>query len=485
MKKSLGLAFIAVTVIFAACTKLKTTDVGTGLIPPIDGVTTKDTFFEVETVNAAQDTIRVSYSGDHVLGYVNNPLFGKTLAKVNVELKPTYFPYTFEKSKDSLFLDSVVLVLSYRATWGDTMQNLALNVYEVSQADRMKGDSVYLTTKDFATTGSSLTYSGGAVTIDTKRLTDSLHMGAEQATNQIRLRLTDALGNKLLKGYDSTTAYKSDSAFSTYFAGFQIAPQSTGNALMRVNLTDTNTKVALYYRVRKDATSFDTSVRYFRYNSTSFSGTSNTVLRDRSSGEIAAHFPRPDLTKDSLLYLQASPGVYAKIKIPGLGSMRNVIVHRAELLMEQVASDPVNDGYFTPPALFLCGYGDDSAHKYVMSPDINVSFTGSYYVVGNMAEYGAYPTKRVSPAGVTTAAYNFNVSRWVQGIVTRHVAVDSLALMAPYNQLVSVSKNASFFAYTSANPVNYPAIGQVRLGGGSHSKQKMKLRVIYSIIKGN
>ena len=73
---------------FSACTRISSTDIGGGLIPDIDGVTTKDTLLDVITDSFGEtDTARIYKQDLHVLGAItNDPLFGRTTAALNFEL---------------------------------------------------------------------------------------------------------------------------------------------------------------------------------------------------------------------------------------------------------------------------------------------------------------------------------------------------------------------------------------------------------------
>ena len=68
----------------SACTKIESTNIGSGLIPPIDGVNTLDTFLDVYTntfIDPLGDSAKVYKTDDHVIGIINNdPVFGKTTA---------------------------------------------------------------------------------------------------------------------------------------------------------------------------------------------------------------------------------------------------------------------------------------------------------------------------------------------------------------------------------------------------------------------
>jgi hypothetical protein len=138
----------------------------------------------------------------------------------------------------------------------------------------------------------------------------------------------------------------------------------SGNALIRVSLIDTNTKLALFYKYKNDgATASVAAVSYFRFVTGAgslTSGSANIIKRDRAGSEIAAHLNRA--VNDSLLYLQTSPGTYVKITIPRLSDFPNSIIHRAELITEQVPHNTVLDAVLGPPRyLLLAAY--DSIKK--------------------------------------------------------------------------------------------------------------------------
>jgi fructose-1,6-bisphosphatase len=78
----------------------------------------------------------------------------------------------------------------------------------------------------------------------------------------------------------------------------------------------------------------------------------------------------------------------------------------------------------------------------------------------------------VDPKGRTVSQYAMNITRYIQGILTRNNPNYPLKLHSPY--VVSYSSSvASFYL----NPL---CRGGVVLGGGSHPKQPMKLRLVYS-----
>jgi hypothetical protein len=486
MRKLLVCGF-AMMLIFTGCTRITTTDVGSGLIPPIDGIATLDTTFNVITTNYADlDTVRV-YKGDsHVVGVLNtDPLFGKSSASLFFEVGAPAYPFAMSGIKDSIIVDSAVLVLSYRGAFGDSMQPIKLNVYEINTLmDQFRDYPVNYPNI------SPITYNsiplGPTQTIDLRRIGDSVINRYEAANNQIRIKLSDKFARRMILAYDSTNEYKSDSIFRTYFNGFAVVPDPStpANAFLSINLGDTNTKLALYYSTAySSGTTRDTVVTYLRFNTTT-SGHANYIYQNRTGSELAKHLssiPKPD----SLIYIQTMPGTGAQIRVPGLQSISNRIIHRAELTMEQVPDDahPGVDNIMTPPRYLMLSIFDSVyMHKRNIPNDYTISTSGP-----NISTMGGYITYRSDQGYDQVAAYSFNISRYVQGIASRSDTAFNLILTAPANDSIYYSlayPNSATRANYLLTPsyTNNVANGRVRLGGGTNIRFRMRLRIVYSKI---
>ncbi len=464
---------------FFACTKITNTIIGSGLIPPVDNVNTKDTVIDVVTKNQSFDTVAVGFSDDHVLGYIgDDPVFGTTNASINFQVALPTSSLTFEAGRDSLFFDSVVLSLNYKSAWGDTLSSspLALHVYEMDPENRFTVDSAYNNTVSFEK-GTEITAFNTAKIIDISKLNDpdTLKYYNEDATNQVRIPLSQAFGEKLLTGYNATNAYQNDSTFHNAVRGLIVEAEQRGNALLSVNLSDTSTRLSLYYHYRSTAGALDSGVRRFPTSALSCAS-SNTITRNYSGTTIPNYFPPNSNTQDDVLFIQTSPGTYARIKIPGLNSLPNVIVHRAEILMQQVPADDNSDIFFPAPNLFLAA--EDSGRRMAVPNDL--IFSGGTFT--NLTSFGVLPIKKPN----NTSAYSFDISRYVQGVVTRHDSTFDLILWAPYNYNIYPTFPIAQFPYTypiSTPALNSVAIGRVRLGGGNNSNYKMRLHIVYSPVQ--
>ncbi len=511
----------------SACTKISETEIGTGLIPPVDGVITKDTEIVVYTKNTTNvDTARISLYDDHALGYVNDPLFGTTTAAVNLQLLPDFFPFSFEVSSDSLILDSAVLALDVRGAWGDTTQNLSLRVKELDTDIPFISDSAYLiyNSTSVLTTADDITYPGSG-SIDPRTvndLTDTFHANyagyQDSGVDMLRIRLSDAFGNKLLHDFTAGQFDTSVTTFKNALRGLQVSAEPTGNCLLRIGLANTstgaaepNTKLALYYRYtsRTAANGEDTTVKYFTINTSISSSTSdvgsahsNYIKRDLGSSEAASHFPASATASDDYLYLQTTPGTFGTVRIDSaaISHLPNWIIHRAEIVMEQApsASSSMLDN-FAGPYLFMVVKNNNGiafqsdTMKYIIPgfDSTNIStydalFTASTpsYVLGNYSSSGGIPFTKSNESGVSISYYNFDVSRYVQGIVTKKNPQYTFTLYTPYKESMLLTKTGTTYARVSSTPLNNAGIGRVRLYGGgtdTTNPHRMKLHIVYSL----
>jgi hypothetical protein len=245
--------------------------------------------------------------------------------------------------------------------------------------------------------------------------------------------------------------------------------------------------LALYYSTSATGSvARDTLVTYFRFSYYAAQN-ANFIQRNRAASEIANHLN--GFAKDSLVYVQTSPGTMVKIKVPGLKTFKNKIIHRAELIAEQVpdaARLNTTDSYMTAPNfLFLGVY--DSATKQLRS------VPSDYQGVMNpqvLAQFGGQKISKSLNGYSNVATYNFNVSRYVQGLIARKDSLFDFRLYAPVNDSIKFVQPYPYNKtqstdYLSTSLGNQPAIGRVRLGGGSHSKFRMRLRIYYTNVESN
>ena len=452
------------------CTKIDTTSLGANLIPAVDNVNTFDTLINVvvnniDSVPLGNACAIVYPTDDHVLGYIgNDPYFGTTKATIYTELKPS-FPFIFEGKTGERTLDSIVLVLSYRKTYGDSTSPQGVRVHEISTA--FKPDSN--TCSSYPFNGAAL----GSANYIPQRLRDTVKAFRDTSINQLRINLSSSsLGARLL----AQDTIKTDSAFRKILEGFAIVPDNIGNALSYFSLIDPKTKLAVYYKYKRPNLADTGVVTNLRF--TTASRDANHIERNRGGAEMNAFTNTNNPAGDNFIYIQTAPGSFAELKIPGLTGLSNRIVHRAELIMEQVYSPlPLNQFLSAPNFLFL-DIKDSIYHP--ISCDFSV-------IQGqpDLRSFGGFRENAKDPAGNTIARYTFNISRYIQKIITNQRTIPTIRLSAP-----NYIRNMKFYV-DECNigispyifPINNIAEGRVKLYGGNvtnTSPNSMRLRIIYS-----
>ncbi|MBA2249403.1 MAG: DUF4270 family protein [Chitinophagaceae bacterium] len=450
------------------CTKIDTTDIGSGLIPVVDNVHTFDTSLAVIANNfdlVDTDCAKIYPAEQHILGVINNdPYFGTTKGTIYTQLAPLSFPYDFPAIHS---LDSIVLVLSYTGTYGDSTIPQKVNVYPI--LNTFKPDSSSCTAYPFD--NSNLL---GSAIYQPQRLTDSVIGFNERSSNQLRIKLSTAFGQSIL-AQGGTTGLLSDSLFKIFFKGFAIVPDEPfgGNAVTFYNLADSNTKLAIYFHYNAGLTN-DTVVNF---RLTNLTHTANNIVRNHSGAEITQHTSHP-AAGDSLIYIQTIPGTFAEIKIPDLSSLSNRIINKAELIVDQVYSSALTDKYFYTPDFLFLDLKDTAAGNFRPIPcDFN-TLSGS----PNLTLFGGFRTFVNDPFGNRIARYSFNLSRYVQKIVTSHRINSTLRLKAP--DAITIPTTYVDECNQPVAPLTYPinvlSLGRVKLGGGNNSSYRMRLHIVFT-----
>ena len=469
---------ITVAIVFSACRKINdSTELGGGLIPPVDNITTFDTSISVQAFNdtfgLVTDSQYLSRNEEHFAGIINNdPFFGKTDARMFLELKPSvYGAYPFAR-RDSVKIDSIVLVLGYVETYGDTNTAQQIKVYEINPGNHFTADSNYLIRKENFTYNTFASLSKPGQFFFPRSLDDSVKAFRDTTKNQLRIKLDTNFARRLFN-YDTSNAYKNDSIFKDNFKGFAIRSEGAGNGVMGFDFSNANTKLAIYYNCPKvGGGGRDTTVNYFFF--TSLSAAANYVKRDYIPPMLTSV---GDALQDQVVYLQGSPGTFATIKIPALANLSNRLIHRAELIVEQLY-DPSDTLFRTPELLYLDASDPTitANYKYRTIPyDLALSTSGF-----DLQTLGCLPANSKDVAGNIIKTWKFNISRYVQHVLTHTQSLYDLRISAPFtlNEQFGLPPGTDQTYPLFLNPSIVK--GRIRVGGGNHPTQRMRLRLVYS-----
>ncbi|MBL7770689.1 MAG: DUF4270 family protein [Flavipsychrobacter sp.] len=462
---------IALVILIESCTKIRTTELGGGLIPAVDNVTVFDTTLEVITsVFGLSDSTRQTRDADHLFGTLEDPYFGTTSAEMYVQLHPALFgTYPFGSSRDSLIgLDSVVLSLRYKSLYGDSNSVQGFKIYEVDQSAPFRDSSTGYLISHPSFAVSNLIAEKNNVSYLT--LNDSLQYIRAKDTvktvNELRIVLPNEFGMRLMN-FD-TTIYKTDSAFNTHFKGLAILPDAASalkKAIAYFNLADqAGTRLSFHYRATRNGKA-DTTVTDFILR-TNYRATANLVKRDPSGSPYGNQLANGG-DNQSEVFIQSTPGSYSLIKIPGLQNMSNRLLYKAVLIADQL--EGYDEATFPTPGLLFLDAVDSAKSRIITIPNSWVFLQNNSPIYYDPGSFGGF---------LKDKKFQFDLTAYVQGIVTRKEKSYALRLYAPYSTrpvITTISDNQ--FPLSISNRLGS---GRTVIGGGAHPTQKMRLYLVYS-----
>ena len=340
-----------------------------------------------------------------VLGSMNDIFFGKTFASMYAQcllstVQPTGFPGDV--------LDSAVLILPFSSTtskYGKCDKPIDVVVYELAQ-DMLPGYTYYAS-DGFSVYGQPI----GVRTNYIPDLSDSVFFIDPYISNNVdvpyhgqapmlRVRLSNAFGNKLLNTPDTTL--QSSLYFIEYFKGLYITtnPSKVGDGLMYFNVGNTTCNISMYYHNAASGIP-DTSV--FQFQMSNYGVTVNHWDHYYGGTLVQNLLSNPNPNGDKVGYIQAGGGTKLKMTLPTLKNLPpNIGITKAELIMpimDTLLSDP---SYSPPPALTMYRIDDTLAVQ---------SFNS------NNNQGVGYLTTRLDNNNLSYLCYVFNVTEYVQRVL--------------------------------------------------------------------
>jgi Domain of unknown function (DUF4270) len=469
-----------------SCTKLDTTELGNELIPPVDTISTFDTTLDLITNNEIfQDTGFSIYGQPHGIGIIDDDAeFGRTEAKSFISFSPaSYKVYPFS-DRSNVIVDSVILSLGYSSAFGDSTSVQQFDVQEIDPSASFDsyyatgGSSYRITGPDFPVTNSVL----GSAVVDLSKLSgkDSARYVDDKDTivaKELRIPLSTSFATRFIEG-DTLGLYANDTNFKAQFKGFRIAVNDGASlkkkAISYFTITDAaTTKLSFYCRITRSGV-VDTIVAKFVHTDLA-DAQANNILRTPLHGYLTN--TTNNLENEEQLYIQTTPGSYSDITIRDFDKFPNCVIHRAELIFEKYPS--ADDVYKQPAALYLEALSAEKDSAFTLRNDFVPSSTYPFY---NITDFGG---------SVLHNDYSFNISRYIQSVVTHKFPNYVLRLQAPYrlNTYYMPANSNTIPVSTAAAPNKYPillnvpvAAGRVVLYGGAapDRSKRARLHIIYS-----
>ncbi|MEO1434777.1 MAG: DUF4270 family protein [Bacteroidota bacterium] len=428
MAKSIYWLAIAALLVCAACND--STIVGSDILPPEDGFDLVQTdTFTLQTSTRVGDTVRVYdpdfrlQLGNYLCGQLDDPIFGTSRSQIFSQFRLSAVSPDFEEVR----FDSLILALAWDADniYGKLDEAQSFSVFELSED--MDASATYFSDETFAT-GQEI---GRLENVVTPNLTDSLTLGTgdneTQVGPQMRIPLSDALGESFL-AEENYIFFENDSLmFLNFFKGLNIVPDQTNTSMYNFNFESTDTKMTLYYTkfveidstddngdVVTDPGSGDTlrieieQARTFDFIINSLAAKTTQYDHDHSLGTVQSFLDGQE-SGDSLVFVQSMEGLLATVDFPYAEQLDNIIVNKAELVV--TAADYTNtESTFTfPDQLLVLEENDDD--ELVLIDDVLTEFDGESF-----GSFGGVPVEDVID-GEFAIRYTINITRHFQNII--------------------------------------------------------------------
>ncbi len=396
---------------FTSCTEFD--EIGLDLVENKIGMNATDTVSLV-AYTVIEDSVPTTRTNRHLLGFYNDPVFGKTRASIYTEtrLRTTGSRIENDINRESIQLDSVVMVLAYNGSFGDFSTPQNIKVYELN--DSIPSGTIY----------SNKEISSRAQLLNTQTShyfapRDSIYIGGSDSIKvppQLRIRLIDSFGRKFIDAPES--AFQSVSNFLEFFRGLHISADETGNTggVAYFNMLSPVTSLNIYYNVVGDTISRRSRVYEFPINEfartfTHFDNFNHQFAADFINSQIQ----NPDTIQgEEKLYLQAMANYKVKIQIPYLPYLfkdqkDRVAINSAQLIIPADTTF-ITDNFGLAQSLLLLRV--DSENNLQNLRD---------FIIGQDYFGGSYNKEKNQ--------YQFNITQHVQAIINEEIINNHLYLI--------------------------------------------------------
>jgi len=396
LKNLIG-AILLISILNTGCQK-ESQSLGVNLMPGVKEIETR--FHQDKDISAytfTDDSIRVDRPRYNMIGSFNDPLFGYTSGYFAAQFRLPYNP----KYEADAALDSVILQMSYKYVYGDTLTTQTILVHQLD--GDIHYDNPYLSTFNLKNLANPNVI--GSVDFIPKFRTDSTK---RDTTAQIlRVPLNSVFGDSLLK---MNPAHMVDNdVFIRKFKGLLIetAPVSRKGSLIKVDAPSAYI-VVYYHTAAHDSLGFGYRLSA---NSAAVSG----YVHDYSTSKFFANLNNESATNnDTLAYLQPTGGTKVKINIPGLTTWKdsaNYAINKATLTIRVDTLMTDFKHYQIPPQLYL-KIVDNGKEVFPKDGLISLSYYGGYF-------------------NPLTGTYTFNITQYLQQIISGEKQNSSFYLVHP------------------------------------------------------
>ncbi|MDR0794066.1 MAG: DUF4270 domain-containing protein [Chitinophagaceae bacterium] len=373
---------------------------------------------EVDTISPVLTTILLdsfstSNTGGAVVGYYNDPVFGKITSSSYFQIQPPAFSATATTYSNAVF-DSLTLYIKLTPNYyGDTSQPIKFNIYQLAENIYPNlATNLFYNTNHFDTVPGVLNYSSN----DAFFLRPNVPAGISDTAS---IRLSDTWGQNLLAMLQNQDVnIQSAVAFNNFFKGLKIESPNTGATI--ASFKD-SIEMRLYYSVpgiplyQQNIAKFTVLNPSYQFNSITTDRT-GTPLQNISATNNAI----PSSSTNNMAFAQSVTGIMTKIGFP---TINNVVqnpnflkITNASLFIRPVIGtyDP---GIFTlPKALRLV---QTNATNTIGSGSAVLGFVGADLPVSGTTT--SQNGNLVMATGIENSYYTFDLTNYLQNVLNNNI----------------------------------------------------------------
>jgi hypothetical protein len=396
--------FALLSLVISSCTK-ELSPIGIGLLSDVDLLSMGYTdTVQISAYSLPEDSVYTSKLNYTQLGSMYDPIFGITTANFYTQIFITKSRTRFGTTP---VYDSAYLYLPYKSSYGDTLSNMTLKVYALSE-------SIYDSLHTYS--NSTLSHDQlpiGVLTFQPKPYDSSFYNGEKQAP-MLRIPLNSIFGEYILNA--DTTSLNTNKDFVNYFKGICIIaePKSTPGtgSIISFSVPSDYSRILMYYHNPGDTVKtygFAITADCSRFQNYDHNGYAEAIPMlqhqlDKTDLDLGQQF----------LFAQGMGGVKIRIQFPYLSKWfdtQKIVINDAQLILGNAS---VSDVFTNPSQVTLRGIGEAGGTSPLPIVDEN---EGSVYFDGYYNQ--------------SANSYRFRITRYIQQVLTGQVNNNGLYLIVP------------------------------------------------------
>ncbi len=452
MRKFFALSASVVACILLAYSCNKPSTIGSDLLPDddiidllfTDSIDLRSSTFLGDSVKTYGPTANEQLDY-YLLGQLEDPVFGKSSSEMYIQ-----FGLTTKPELEDPIVEEVILSIAYAADGhsGNLTQPQTLEVYrledELSVIDTLYSNQTFnvnpVPISDDGMGGTSFSF--------IPEPNDSVMVDSVNLSPQIRIRLSNDLGQELLDSLASPYFLGLTDEFTNFFNGVNVRPADGNTAMLRMSLSSIYSEITMYYKdssgMAADRESISFAVRSTSVKSVHFE-------HDYAGTDIEYYLEGNAPISPYYSYIQSMEGVGTKIEFTGLEDWEDVIVNKAELEITVIDDDAL--GEFTLPDRLAAFQLNDDGDGLLSVADVGLAINaGSFSLFGGQSE-------SEFENGQKFVRYKMFLTAYLQGVIDDRYNENAIYIL-PFDRGESTSR--------------------MIIGGSGNPTHRMKLNLTYT-----